>query len=162
MSYRDYDPSEPGRYPRDEQREKLVVDAARLWAGGVATALVAALVALVGLLIARGVLDITVLTRTAEGNWDTPSAVGYALVAALGALLATGLMHLLILSTPRPQLFFAWIMFLVGAVILVGPFTVDADLSVQVASATIGVLVVIAVASLVSGTASRATRYVRY
>jgi hypothetical protein len=31
------------------------VDAGRLWAGGVATALVAALVAIVGILLARGV-----------------------------------------------------------------------------------------------------------
>ena len=33
------------------------VNAGRLWTGGVATALVAALVALVGVLIARGLLD---------------------------------------------------------------------------------------------------------
>ena len=38
------------------------VDAKRLWAGGAATALVAALAAVVGLLIVRGLLDIPVIT----------------------------------------------------------------------------------------------------
>jgi hypothetical protein len=40
------------------------VDAARLWTGGLATAVVAALVALVGVLIARGLFDIPVLARS--------------------------------------------------------------------------------------------------
>ena len=40
------------------------VDAGRLWTGGLATAVVAALVALVGVLIARGLFDIPVLARS--------------------------------------------------------------------------------------------------
>lgn len=38
------------------------VNAKRLWAGGAATALVAALAAVVGLLIVRGILDTPVIT----------------------------------------------------------------------------------------------------
>lgn len=157
MTYQQPGPPEPEPRRRAvSSGNGVTVDAARLWSGGVATAVVAALVALVGLLIARGVFDITVLTRTTKGTWDAASAVPYALAAGAWALIATGIMHLLLLSTPRPRLFFGWIMFLVGAVVLVGPFTTDAALAEQVASAIIGVLVVIAVASLVSGTAARA------
>ena len=43
------------------------MDAARLWTGGLATAVVAALVALVGVLIARGLFDIPVLAPAGEG-----------------------------------------------------------------------------------------------
>src|SRR5918993_1539638 len=43
------------------------VDAGRLWTGGVATAAVAALVAVVGVLIARGLFDVPLLAPTGEG-----------------------------------------------------------------------------------------------
>jgi hypothetical protein len=38
-------------------RSRLSVDAGRLWMGGVATAVVAALIAVVGVLVARGLFD---------------------------------------------------------------------------------------------------------
>ena len=44
--------------PQPASRSRVVIDAPRLWGGGVATALVAALVAAVGVLICRDVLDI--------------------------------------------------------------------------------------------------------
>ena len=43
------------------------VDAAKLWSGGAATAVVTALIAVVGILIARGVLDIFILAPEREG-----------------------------------------------------------------------------------------------
>ena len=99
-------------------KEKLVtvpsetsrtVDAGRLWTGGVATALVAALVALVGVLICRGLLDVPVLAPTEEGTLGGTSTFRLVGLVALAALLATGLLHLLLLSTPRPIRFFTWI-----------------------------------------------------
>ena len=39
------------------------VDAGRLWAGGAATALVAALIAVVGVLVARGIFDVSIALR---------------------------------------------------------------------------------------------------
>jgi hypothetical protein len=44
------------------------LDAGRLWTGGVATAAVAALVAVAGVLIARGLFDVPVLAPTGEGT----------------------------------------------------------------------------------------------
>lgn len=67
------------------------VDARRLWAGGAATALVAALAAAVGLLIVRGLLDIPVITpattpATTVGNSQASTlAVGAAVAALIGS-----------------------------------------------------------------------------
>jgi hypothetical protein len=52
-------------------------DAGRLWTGGLATAAVAALVAVAGVLIARGVFDVPVLAPTGEGTLATPARPGW-------------------------------------------------------------------------------------
>ncbi|MGO4203917.1 hypothetical protein AB4Z09_19625 [Rhodococcus sp. TAF43] len=60
------------------------LDAKRLWAGGAATAIVAALAAVVGLLLVRGLLDIPVITpATVFGDSQVTTLAGYAAVAAL-------------------------------------------------------------------------------
>jgi hypothetical protein len=59
-----------------------MVDAGRLWTGGVATAAVAALVAIVGVLIARGLFDVPLLAPTGEGTLGDASTVGLAGLAA--------------------------------------------------------------------------------
>ena len=64
------------------------LDAGRLWTGGLATAAVAALVAVVGVLIARGVFDVPVLAPTGEGTLGDASTARLAGLAALAALLA--------------------------------------------------------------------------
>ena len=85
------------------------VNAGRLWTGGVATALVAALAVLAGVLITRGVLGIPVLAPKAASDFGDSSTAVYAGLAAGCALLATALLHVLLLGTPRPFMFFAWI-----------------------------------------------------
>ena len=47
------------------------VAAGRLWAGGAATAVVAALIAVVGILLARGVFDVPVLAPKARAPGET-------------------------------------------------------------------------------------------
>ena len=89
------------------------INAGRLWTGGVATALVGALVAVVGVLIARGLFDVPVLAPSSEGSFGNASTFRLAGLAAGAALLATGLLHLLLVSTPRPGQFFTWIVALV-------------------------------------------------
>lgn len=114
------------------------LDAARLWTGGLATALVAALVAVVGVLIARGLFDIPVLAPTREGALGNANTARLAALAAVAALLATGLLHLLLLSTPRPFRFFTWIISLLTLVAVLAPFMTDAKLATKVATAAIG------------------------
>ena len=138
--------------------EKLQVNANRLWTGGVATAVVAALVAVVGVLIARGLLDVPVLAPTEEAVLGSANTARLALVAAGAALAATGLMHLLLLFIPRPWQFFTWIMSLVTLAAVLAPFATDAEVATKVATAAIFLAIGVAVGSLVSGVASSAVR----
>jgi hypothetical protein len=140
-------------------RGRVRVDAGRLWTGGLATALVAALVAVVGVLIARGLFDVPVLAPTREGALGNANTARLAILAAAAALVATGLMHLLLLlSTPRPFRFFTWIVSLLTLLAVLAPFMTDAKLATQVATAAIGLVIGMAIGSLVSGAARSAIR----
>ena len=141
--------------PSDTSR---AVDAGRLWTGGVATALVAALVALVGVLLCRGLLDVPVLAPTSEGTLGGASTFRLVGLAAVAALLATGLLHLLLLSTPRPVRFFTWIISLATIAAALAPFLTDADLDVKLATAAIYLAIGIAIGSLLSGVGRSAMR----
>jgi hypothetical protein len=57
------------------------LDAARLWSGGVATAVVATLIAVAGILLSRGVLVVPVLSPKGEGVWGNANTLTYALVS---------------------------------------------------------------------------------
>ncbi len=134
------------------------VDAGRLWAGGAATAVVAALIALVGILVARGVFDVPVLAPEGEGTWGDADTPLYALYCALAALLATGLLHLLLISTPRPLQFFSWIIGLATVAAAVAPFLANGSTASQIATGVINLAVGIAIGTLLSGAARSATR----
>ncbi|GAA4529853.1 DUF6069 family protein [Amycolatopsis samaneae] len=149
-------------YPRDPRQAQPGVDAARLWAGGVATAVVAALIAIVGLLIARGIFAVEVLAPKGDGVWGNASTTTYAVVAAIVALLATGLMHLLSVATPAPGQFFGWIMVLATAIAVVLPLSLTVNVSAKIATALINLVIGLAIAVIVSSMAANArTRYRR-
>ncbi|MEV2274321.1 DUF6069 family protein [Nocardiopsis sp. NPDC049922] len=132
------------------------VDAVRLWSGGLATAVVATLVVLVGTLIIRGVLGIPVLAPEEAGYLGGTGIVAYASVAAAAALLATGLLHVLLLTAPRPRAFFGWMMGLMTAVAAVTPFTQGAELASQIATAVVNLVAGVAIATLLGGVAGTA------
>jgi hypothetical protein len=137
---------------------RLSVDAGRLWMGGVATAVVAALVAVVGVLIARGLFDVAVLAPKGEGVWGDASTAMLAGLAAGAALLATGLMHLLLLTTPRPWRFFTWIISLATLAAAIAPLVTEEDAATRIATALIYLAVGIAIGSLVPSVARSAVR----
>lgn len=132
------------------------VDARTLWSGGVATALVAALIALVGVVVFRGVFDIPLLEPEGEGVWGDASTTWLMVAAAVAALLAVALAHLLLLSTPRALSFFGWIVGLGTVVVGVAPFVTDADPASKLASALVNVVIGLAILGLVSGVARTA------
>jgi hypothetical protein len=116
---------------------------ARLWAGGVVVALVAALAAAVALLLVRGVLDIPVFAPEQEGTMVPASTAQLALGSALAALAATAVLHLLMLATPQPGRFLGWIIALGTAAVMLLPFTSEA--SWEAKAGTAGVYLVIGV-----------------
>jgi hypothetical protein len=145
----------PGPVPQGHRRAH--VDAGRLWAGGVATALVAALIAVVGILLARGVFDVAVLAPKRNGTWGNANTLTYAVCAFAFGLLACGLMHLLLLSTPSPYMFFGWVLALCTLIGALVPFTTGAHTAPKVATAVINVLIGLAVWSLMLSTGHRST-----
>jgi len=136
-----------------------VVDGGRLWIGGLLAGLVAAGVAILGLLIARGILDIPVLIEQ-EGRLVNPTTWWYATVAFLGALVATGLLHVLLRFAPQPYRFFSWIIGLATAIAALLPFTTGAALDSKVATALINLIIGICIGSIVAGVGRSASRLV--
>ena len=144
------------------------VDTGRLWMGGVATAVVAALVAVVGVLVVRGLLDVAVLAPAREGAWGDASTAALAGMAAVGGLLATALMHILLLTTPRPWRFFTWIISLVTLAVAITPLLSGEDTAARIATSVIYLAIGVAIGSLVSSVARSAVsvrpdgRFTRY
>jgi len=134
------------------------VDARALWSGGVATAVVAALIALVGILVCRWLFNVPILSPRREGAWGNASTVGYVFAAAACALVATGLMHLLLISTPYPRVFFGWIIGLATVVAVVYPFSTTAPTSQKFATAVVNLILGVAIGTLVGEVSRRATR----
>jgi hypothetical protein len=134
------------------------LDVARLWSGGVATAVVAGLIAVVGILVSRGVLDMPVLSPEGEGVWGDANTVTYALVSGAVALVATGLLQLLSVTTPRFQTFFTWIMALLTAIAVVVPLSLPVSWESKLATALINLVIGIAITSILNGVARSAYR----
>lgn len=153
-----HEPREPlgPQEPLDPLESPRRVDARTLWAGGVATALVAALIALVGVVVFRGVFGIPIMAPEEDGAWGNVSTTWLMIAAAVAALLAVGLAHLLLLSTPRALTFFGWIVALATVVVGVAPFATGADVASKLASALINLVIGFAILGLVSAVARTA------
>ncbi|ACQ79679.1 hypothetical protein Bcav_1421 [Beutenbergia cavernae DSM 12333] len=133
---------------------RLTVNAGRFWAGAAATAVVAALIGLVGVVVLFNVFDVDL---DPINVLDAGSLMGtYTLHGFVAAILAAGLLHLLIVTTPRPLAFFGWIMALATAVAAVLPFGY-ADLTTAVATAGLNIVIGAAVWSLLAGVARMTT-----
>jgi hypothetical protein len=150
-------PPDQGRYP-PPQRSTPKVDARTLWAGGVATAVVAGLVALVGVLVCRWLFNIPVLAPRRYGAYGDVHTTTLVLVAAGAALAATLLLHLLLLGVPRPMVFFGWIVALVTVAFVIFPFGTGAPLKQEIATAAVYLAIGIAIGALLSSVGDRAIR----
>jgi hypothetical protein len=133
-----------------------IVNARALWAGGAASAVVAALVAIVGVIVCEDVLDLQMVPPPLLPiGWSL--AVRYALTSAVLALAATGLAHVLVLTTPRPEAFFSWIVGLAtfaGVAISFGSTGSWAD---RFATAVVNLVIGLSILSLVRSLIGRTT-----
>ena len=132
------------------------VDAGRYWAGVVATALVTALIGLVGVLIVDQILDIELVVRDIVGTGSTGAA--FVVGGVLASIAAGGLLQLLVMSTPKPRAFFGWIMFLATLTAALLPLTWTDVLESAIASGLVNALIGIAIWSLMIGVLSRTLR----
>ncbi|HEX3922335.1 MAG TPA: DUF6069 family protein [Streptosporangiaceae bacterium] len=152
-------PQDPVPPPRDaDNRVRPRVDAGQLWPGGIATAIVAALVALVGILVCRWLFGVPILSPKQDGAYGSVHTTAFVIAAAVAAIIATAIAHLLLLSTPRPLTFFHWIVGLVTVVVVLFPFSTSAPLSEKVATAAVDLVIGLAIGSLITGVAARSLR----
>jgi Family of unknown function (DUF6069) len=158
-------PNDAGGYrvrpPDDGGGYRVRPDAAQFWAGGAATAIVAALIALVGILICRWTLGIPILAPAGAGAWGNAHTGDYVLGAALVAIVAAAVLYLLEFGAPAPRLFFGWIMGLATLAGVVYPFSTSAPLQQKGATAIVNLVLGIAIGSLLSAVSARAVRIAR-
>lgn len=133
---------------------RLAVEAGRFWAGAAATALVAALIGLIAVIVFERIFGIA-LVPPPDVLGTGSQQVAWAVDGAILALLAAGLLHVLILTTPRPRAFFGWIMALVIVVVTVLPFAWSSDTVAAALSGLVNLLIGVAVWSLLAGVAGR-------
>jgi len=148
----------PMRGPEPELETRRRVDEKMLWSGGVATAVVAGLVALVGILVCRWLFKVPILSPGKDGAWGDASTAGYVFASAAIALAATGMMNLLLLAAPYPRVFFAWIIGLATVVAVVYPFSTTAPVSQKAATAVVNLVLGVAIGSLIGEVSRRAVR----
>jgi len=152
------DPRMDGQLSMDETKPgpNRPLAAGRLWAGGAATALVAALFAVLGILVARGLFGVSILAPKGDGVWGDVHTATYALLAAAATLLATALLHGLLLITPQATRFFGWIMTLITLIAMVMPLALLADLDSRVGTALLNLVLGLVITSLLVGVAHSA------
>lgn len=151
------DPYQRPPDPDDDRRGGFRrVNGVRLWVGGIMTAVVAALAAIVAVLLVRGVLDIAVFAPKTNGAFGNATTAGIAGAAALAALVATALLHLLLLAAPQARVFFGWIVALATIAMMLVPFTTDAEWKTKAASAGISLVIGLTIGLLLSAVARSA------
>lgn len=143
----------------DTQRGNPPIDRSTLLKGGLATSFVAALIAMAGVLTARG-FHVALLASNLSSSWTNANPMGYVLLAFLAGLIATGIVAILLASSaPAPYRFFYWIVALATAAVTIAPFGASGGLAPQFATAATNLLVGIAICSLTASAAHRSSLY---
>src|SRR6266540_781664 len=110
---------------------RAIVGGVRLWAGGAATTLVVALIALVG---------VPGLAGDETGTLATALLASYAVMWAGTTLLLTGGLHLLLLFVRRPLQRFAWVASALVLLAVGAPFTAVTSRAAALAAALINLV----------------------
>lgn len=134
------------------------VSAGRLWGAGLATAVVVALLAVVGILIIRSLFHLAILAPRADGAWGNAHTLTYAVLSAAIALAATAVLHLLLVATPHATMFFTWIMVLLTIIAVFVPLTlvvVDHQLD-MIATTALDLLLALTITGLLVGAGKEA------
>jgi hypothetical protein len=129
--------------PADRQLDRLA-----LCAGTVSTALVAGLVAVLGVVAARGLLGVEIIYPCGGPSFKAITAPQLTVAATVGAAGAAVLVQALMYVTPRPLVFFGLISALATAILTVWPFTTAADLRSQCATCVVHLALGVAISML--------------
>jgi hypothetical protein len=130
------------------------LDQVRYWVGASITAVIAALVSLIALIVAQGIVNVPMVlgSHSVHAGIYAVSAAGIALLAAA---LYDGMLHV----APRPLTYYSWLGAIVTALAALLPFTDHAaGLHAQIALAVTNFAVGAAITLLVPVAASNARR----
>jgi hypothetical protein len=130
------------------------IDQGRFWVGAVLTSTVAALGGVIGLVVARDLLQIPI--SGAPFSSGPVHVAGYGLLAGLIAMLAATVYAGLLAFAPRPTVYFGTLGGLLTTLAVLLPFTVHGAIGGQIALAAINLAVGILVLSLIPVAASNA------
>jgi len=121
------------------------LDRTALWAGTIATAVVAGLLAMVEDMAAHGLLKVELIAPRGGPSFANTTAYQLTLAAIVATALASVLVQVLMYVTPRPLLFFGLIGTMATGVVSLWPFTTAAMVTIQFATAaahlTLGVVI---------------------
>jgi hypothetical protein len=129
------------------------IDQVRYWVGAGITAVIAALVSLIALVVAQGIVHVPVVL----GDNSVHAAV-YGVSAAGIALLAAALFDGMLQVAPRPLTYYSWLGGIVTVLATLLPFTSTAGLHSQIALALTNFAVGTVITLLVPVAASNARR----
>ncbi|AEG44897.1 hypothetical protein [Isoptericola variabilis] len=147
------EPADAWDAPVPAPGENLRLNAGRFWAGAAATVLVCALIGFAASVIIEQVFDLELLSP--PDLFDAGTSASWAGAGALFALLAAVVLQLLVVATPRPSMFFGWLVGLTAVILAVLPFTGDPDVLPAVLTALVWIVLGLAVWSMLTGVLSR-------
>jgi hypothetical protein len=143
--------STTGYSPVTESAPRL--DQVRYWVGATITAVLAALVSLIALVVAKGIVHVPMVIGSSSIN-----AAVYGVSAAGIALLAAALYDAMLHVAPRPLTYYSWLGGFVTVLATLLPFTSTAGLHSQIALAATNFAVGAVITLLVPIAASNARR----
>jgi len=140
----------------DNDQSGDVIGTRTLWTGGVVTAVIVGGLTIAGFLLIEGILRYPLLGDRANAQLAPVTMVSYAVGAAVAALLATTAMHVLLMTTHRPQWFFAWLGGIGTAIAVLLPLT--QHLPAALATATVNLGLGLTIIGLVRHTGAASAR----
>lgn len=148
-----------GRPHRRSSSPHPEVDTRRYRAAGLATSIVAALIAVVGVIVANGVFRVSLFGPDESWVGGGAGTIAYAFAAFACGLVASELMLLLLRTTPTPLTYYGWIVGLVTTVAAVVPLTMGSDFGARVAIALTNACIGTAIGALTVSATRRSITY---
>jgi Family of unknown function (DUF6069) len=151
-----YETTTPTRHTRtaDAGNYSVGIDQVRYWVGATITAVIAALLGAVGLVLAHGIMHVSVLA----GANNPMNAAHYGLAVAGVTLAAAGLYLGMLHVAPRPTVYYSWLAAMATVLLTLLPFTTSTGLHSELVFAAMNLAVGAAITVLVPMAAVNAQR----
>ena len=139
---------------RSKSAYSVEIDQIRYWVGGLLTAAIAALLGVVGLVVAHGIIHVPVLLGSGHPVNSVLYGLAVAGIAIGAAALFVGMLHV----APRPVAYYSWLAAMSTALATLLPFTTSAGLHSQIVFAATNLAVGVAIMVLIPMAAVNARR----